>query len=126
MVLLAFLGACARVDYQPVDLQLDVLGALPDQAAMLHVCVEGAGEHTQGAGNGRGVFSGIPPGPAVVRFDVLDEADGVLASAGPATFDGVGYLTTPLLEGGEACLDDGAPVEAGAESQVLGFRVVEP
>ncbi len=120
------LSACARVDYQPVDLQLDVLGELPEEAATLHVCVEGAGEHSQGAGNGRGVFFGIPEGLVVVLIDVLDEQGAVLATAGPVAFeDGETYATTPLEEGGRVCHDDGDVVPEGEPSQVLGYRIGE-
>lgn len=126
VLLLAFLPACERVAYQPVDLQLDVEGALPEDAATLHVCVEGAGENTQGAGDGQGVFTGIPVGPVVVWLDLLDDEDRVLATAGPAEFaEGDTYLAVPLGDGGAACQDDGAVVPEGQPSLTLGFRVVE-
>ncbi len=126
IIVVAALQACDRVEYTPVDLQLDILGTFPEDAATLHVCVDGAGEYSRGAGNGQGVFFGLPVGPIVVRLDVLGEDDGVLATAGPVSFDqGETYTTTPLEEGGEACEDDGDIVSDSAASQVLGFRVVE-
>jgi len=115
------------VDYQPVDRQLDILGTMPEDTATLHVCVQGAGEHDQGAGNGQGVFIGLPEGPLVVSLDALGEDGSVLASAGPASFAvDDDYQATPLEDDGELCRDDGQVVPADSPSQVLGFRIVEP
>lgn len=86
-LLLAAAPGCASVTYQPVDLQLDALGLLPDDAATLHLCVTGAGEHDQGAGNGRGVFTGLPVGATEVNYQLLDDNGAVLLSTGRVTFD---------------------------------------
>ena len=119
--------ACDRVEYQPVDLQLDLEGSFPLDADTLHLCVEGAGEHSQGAGRGQGVFNGIPVGPVVVHYGVLDEDGVVLASAGPVELSlEDSYVVAPLEQGGELCEDDGSVVQQGEDSLVLGFRVVEP
>lgn len=118
---------CAREAYDVADLQLDVDAPLPDAAETLHVCVEGAGELTQGAGNGRAAFTGLPEGvPAVVRLDVKDADDVVLASAGPVTLDAATpYATTPLLDPAEPCADGGERAPEGDPTWLLAVRFRE-
>jgi hypothetical protein len=125
-VVLAFAG-CGRVDYDVADLQLDVAAPLPDAAETLHVCVTGAGELSQGAGNGRAAFTGLPAGePAEVRLEVYDEDGAMLAAAGPVTLDAdTPWCTTPLEDPGEACADDGHPAPEGSDTWLLALRFQE-
>lgn len=122
------LGACARVEYDVADLQLDVEDPLPDAAETLHVCVEGAGELTQGAGNGRAAFTGIPTErPAVVVVEVYDVDGVMLGRTSPVELDATTvWRTTPLLDPtAEPCADAGERVPEGDEDWLLALRFAE-
>ncbi|MFZ5476592.1 MAG: hypothetical protein ACOZNI_07435 [Myxococcota bacterium] len=122
-----WLLACARTGYDVVDLQLDVADPLPAAAEQVHVCVAGAGELTEGAGNGRIAFTGLFAGePAEVRLEVLDAAGDVLAVAGPVTLNAAKtYATAGLADEGEPCADAGERAPDDAETWVLGLRFLE-
>jgi hypothetical protein len=125
---LILLLACAPVDYDIADLQLDLEGAIPPLSETLRVCVEGEVAHEQGAGNGRAAVTGLwTDRPAVVRVELRD-VDGVeLAQSLPATLDADNPYVTVALEAadGEKCESDENITPDGTESWLLGIRFLE-
>ena len=123
----ALVLGCAGPSYDRADLQLDVAASLPADAERLRVCVVGSGVVTQGAGNGRAAITGLPADePADVTVVVLDDADRVLASAGPTRLDGEApWATTPLDTPGADCDDPGSPAAAGNATWLLAVRFDE-
>lgn len=126
--MLLLLAGCAGLEYTPGDWEVDVVAALPAEAEMLRICVEGVGVTTVGAGNGRAAVRGLPPDDTRVRIEVYD-------------IDGVGLLSTAWLPLGDAdplvwaspagfgavpCTADGEYAEAGAEARLLVTRFVQP
>jgi len=121
---LAATGCPAAEEWRNADLQVDVRADLPDGAARVRICVDGAGSRTQGAGPVAYAVPGVPmDGPAVVTADVLavrtgtgpwDEDTGgagyqVMARGGPVTLD----AATPWAEVAlEAFVAEGADPEA--------------
>jgi hypothetical protein len=120
--------ACARVEYDVADLQLDLAGAIPATAETMRVCVDGQFIHEEGAGNGRIAVPGIwTDRPAVVVVEVSDADGEELGQAGPVTFDAEDvYLTAPFdAADGVACESVDDPAPAGAETWLLGIRFSE-
>lgn len=121
---LGILPACGSVAYRPVDLELDVLGALPVDAETIHMCVEGSGELSEGAGNGRVMFAGLHADqPATITLAFVDDAGGVIGGVGPVDLDDL----TPWAEAAqddraEDCVADGTTTTADEASWVLGIR----
>lgn len=128
---LAVAMGCVEVRYQRADLQLDVLGAVPEGAASVRVCVRGVGQRVVGAReDGRLSFLGIPAGaPVDVTVDVLD-SDGALLGQALAPLLSR-YAAAPL----ELCADTGSPgcapceglgqlAAPGEPAWVLGVRFV--
>lgn len=118
------LGGCAGVDYRPVDLQLDVLGAVPAEAETIRMCVEGVGELTEGAGNGRVVYAGLrTDSVAQVTLSFETETGDVIGGAGPVELD----ADTPWAEveqddRAEACTATAFDVPASEAGWALGVR----
>jgi hypothetical protein len=115
------------VEYRPVDLQLDILGSLPAATETLHVCVSDVGELSEGAGNGRVVFAGLPADTeAQVTVDFLDDLGAVIGGAGPATFEpNDTWMEQAQDERTGACTADGQAAPDNSESWVLGVRFTE-
>jgi hypothetical protein len=125
LAVLALAGCPAAEGYRNADLQVDILGALPEDATRVRTCVDGAGSRTEGAGPDRYAVPGLPTvRAAVVTVDVLAARTGtgpweedtggdavqVIARAGPVTVDAeVPWQETPLA----SFLADGQ--DAGAD-----------
>ena len=126
--LLIFLLACAAESYDYADLQVDVQGAVPDDAEQARLCVEGVGLREEGAGNGRLAFPGLPQSvDALLTVDLLDEAGALVGRSVPVKI-GVG---TPYQQTGYTVVT-GAPCEAtgelapeGSEGLLLVVRFVD-
>ncbi len=121
--------ACAAVTYDVADLQLDIAGDLPADAETVHVCIEGQGEHDQGAGNGRVAVTALwADRPAVVRVEVLDDVGGQLLITDSVTFDaGDSYIVAEAnAPDGTICAADGHFAPDGADNILLGVRFSEP
>lgn len=120
--------ACATPDYRAADLQLDIAAPLPEAAETLTVCVDGFGEYSAGAGNGRAAVAGLLVGESYpVTVDVYD-ADGVLlGTAGPTTLDeATPYAVAELGSPGIVpCAATGEVAPAGGESWILAIRFDE-
>lgn len=125
--MLLALFACAAVAYDVADLQLDIAGELPADAETMHVCVEGEGEHDEGAGNGRVAVTALwSDRPAVVRVEILDDVGGQLLITDAVTFEeGDAYkVTEPLDPDGTICAAQGHFAPDDADSLLLGIRFV--
>lgn len=131
LLLLSPLVACASVAYVPVDIEVDVLGVVPSDAETIHMCVEGSGEMSAGAGNGRVTFAGIRADTeAVVTLVFVDEDGVVVGGAGPVSLAAEGFDVgdaPPWLEveqddRSDDCVPVGTPASDDAESWVLGTR----
>lgn len=122
--------ACAATGYDPVALVMLVDAPLPAEAATVHVCVEGFGEMSFGAGNGRVAFTGIPTGIEVTAtVDVLDIDSEVLGAATRTVVPGastVADLLAPFLPADAPCADPGDRATADEAGGVLGIRFAEP
>ncbi len=126
-MLLAWLVGCGGgegVNYVPVDLQLDVVGTVPVDIETIHMCVEGSGELTEGAGNGRVMFAGLRADDvALVTLDFRDVDDVVIGGVGPVEMDNTtAWLEAPQDTREDGCTAAGSTAEDDAESWVLGVR----
>jgi hypothetical protein len=126
-MILLFLTACAREEYDVADLQVDITAPVPDGAETLRLCVSDHGALERGAGNGRMAFPGIRFGePVSVWLDVYDDDGVLLASAGPADLSADSpWTTTPLLAPTDSCPEGGAIAPEGAETWLLALRFEE-
>jgi len=120
-------AGCGGVDYRPVDLQLDIVGSLPEATETLHLCVADVGELSAGAGNGRVVFAGLPADkPATITVDFLDEAGTIIGGAGPAVFEATTtWMEQPQDQRASGCTAQGSAVPEEAAGWVLGVRFTE-
>ncbi len=118
------LTGCASITYSPIDLQLDVVGAVPNDAQTIDMCVEGAGLLSEGAGNGRVMFAGLPADVATtVTLDFTDTSGAVIGGVGPVVFDvGTAWVQAPQDKRTTPCAADGQPVSSDEASWVLGTR----
>ncbi len=131
VLLLSPLVACGSVAYVPVDIEVDVLGTVPIDAETIHMCVEGSGDLSEGAGNGRVTFAGIRADvEASVTLAFLDETGVVIGGAGPVNLAAEGFgtdsapnwLQVEQDDRAEDCVPVGVPASDDAESWVLGTR----
>lgn len=117
--------ACAQVEYDPADLQLDLDAAIPEGAEIMRVCVEDQRVHEEGAGNGRIAVTGIRTDrPAVIRVEI-DDADGEeLGQAGPVTFDEATPYQAATWEppDGQPCSTAEDPAPDDVETWLLGVH----
>lgn len=121
--MLALLLACARETYDVADLQLDVEAELPDASELIHVCVQGQGEHTEGAGNGRIAVPALRMDQApVVTVEVWDDADQVLGVAGPVELLNAYTTVAFTLGSASSCTAEGAFARDDEASQLLALR----
>jgi hypothetical protein len=118
------LVACARQDYVPVDLQVDVEAELPPEADVVRFCVTDGVVRRIGAAAGRFAVTGLFPDrdPEIV-VDVIDADEVVLGRVGPLVVD------EPYVVADYETCDDCARCEApgtqppeGAPSWTLGLR----
>ncbi|MCK6521972.1 hypothetical protein L6R49_11075 [Myxococcota bacterium] len=130
------LGGCVEDPaYRPVDLQLDLPGLVPTNAALARTCVAGVGERQAGARlEGRLVFTGVPAtGPVDVVIDLFDEAGTLLTQGRGDQVDGyaVGERVDCVvgLDSGdwpvetcEPCVAEGKFAEQDEPSWVLAIR----
>ena len=125
--LLCCVSGCGSVEYRAVDLQLDILGSLPDATETLHVCVSAVGELTAGAGNGRVVYAGLPADTTTtVAVDFLDASGEVIGGAGPAAFEpGTDWMEQPQDPRKEGCTAQGQTAPDNEAGWVLGVRFTE-
>ena len=121
---LALLTACTSVAYRPVGLEIDVIGAVPLDAETIHMCVEGSGDLSEGAGNGRVLFAGLHTDhAATITLAFVTDAGDVIGGAGPIDLD----ETTPWAEvqqddRADDCVAQGTTTTADEPSWVLGTR----
>lgn len=129
--LLMPLAACGSVAYVPVDIEIDVLGSVPADVETLHMCVEGSGELSAGAGNGRVTFAGIRADTeAIVTLVFVDEDGVVIGGAGPVSLAAEGFggdgspawLQVEQDDRSDDCVPVGVPASDDAETWVLGTR----
>ena len=109
--LLLAVAACARTDYEPVDVQVDVEAPLPEDAAQVRLCVEGGVARTFGAADGIFALTGVRPEPVpVLEVQAMDGEDAILGAAGPVTLD-TGYTSVPwaACDSCEPCIGGGDP-----------------
>ena len=125
---LIFLLACAAESYDPADLHVDVLAAVPETAEQARICVEGVGLREEGAGNGRLAFPGLPLDlQAGLTVDLLDEAGAVVGRSLPLVlsaevpYQQVGFSSTSELP----CEATGAVAPEGTDSLLLVVRFVD-
>lgn len=124
--LILVLAGCARTTHTPVDLQLDVAAALPDEAAHVRVCVEGGVARTWGAKDGMYALTGLVPDAwPVVTVQALDGDLAVLGQAGPVDMDEDYVLTGYAPGSGDVCIGGGGAAPEGDDTWVLGVRFWE-
>jgi hypothetical protein len=118
---------CGAVDYRAIDLQLDIVGSLPDTTETLHVCVSEVGELSAGAGNGRVVYAGLPADTATtVTVDFLDASGAVIGGAGPAIFEpSAAWVEQPQDQRQDGCTAQGQTAPDNETGWVLGVRFTE-
>ena len=123
MTLLAAV-ACSAVEYRDADLQLDLLGELPEEAESVRVCVGEVGEQDFGARiDGRFAVTGLPVGvPLDVDVEVHDADGAVLERASVEGLEGYAEAEPLSCEDCEPCTEDGAFAPAGGETWVLAVR----
>ena len=117
-------GACARTEHVPVDVQVDVLAPLPDDAAWVRLCVTDGVDARFAATDGRFALTGLfPAGPHEVTADVLDASEAVFVRAGPVLVED-GYATVGLdaCDACTPCAGSGDRPPEGQPSWVLGLR----
>ena len=124
LIPLAVLLGCGSVAYRPVDLEIDVIGAVPAEAETIHMCVEGSGELSEGAGNGRVLFAGLHTDhTATITLAFFTDTGEVIGGAGPIDLD----EATPWAEveqddRADDCVAEGTTTTADEASWVLGTR----
>lgn len=116
--------ACSAVEYRDADLQLDLLGEVPEDAEQVRVCVADVGEQSFGARiDGRFAVTGLYANePVDVTIDLLDADAAVLARAEAADLDGYAELESRQCEGCEVCSEADNFAPAGGETWVLAVR----
>ena len=117
---------CMPTEHRFADLQLDLPGAMPEQAETVRVCVEGAGERDFGARlSGLFTLTGLPVGQeARVQVDVFDEEGTLLISGSGTVLDYAVGLRLECAAGAvcEPCEDDGDPVSEEDSAWLLAVR----
>ena len=117
---------CTPTEHRYADLQLDLPGALPEQAETVRVCVEGSGERDFGARlSGMFTLTGLPVGePARVQVDVFDAEGALLATGAGEVWDYAVGVRLECAAGAvcEPCQDDGEPVDEEDSAWLLAVR----
>ena len=124
--MLLTLLACDMQTYDVADLQLDLEGAMPVDAELMHVCIADQLEHEEGAGNGRVAVPGLwADRDAEVRIELYNIDGEQLLVAGPIVF-GDAWQVAPVLEpDGLRCAVDKDKAPTSAETWLLGIRFSE-
>ncbi len=104
------MGACARTEHTPVDLELDVDVALPDSASNVRICVTDGLARTFGAGDGRYALTGLDPQSPEVTVDLLDPDGLVTGRVGPIVLDEPFVVASlDACDACEPCIGGGPP-----------------
>ncbi|HJN76428.1 MAG TPA: hypothetical protein QGF58_21045 [Myxococcota bacterium] len=116
--------ACSAVEYRDADLQLDLLGDLPEEAEQIRVCVADVGEQTFGARlDGRFAVTGLYAEEAVdVTVDIVDVDDTMLERATVEGLTDYAEVEPRDCEGCEGCAEVDDFAAAGGETWVLAVR----
>lgn len=122
-------AGCTVETWRTADLQLDVDATLPANTEWIHICIDGVGEHLEGAANGRIAVPALPFADAHIITveawsDAEDPAVAWLGSTGPVTMTLDAAYTLAPFDGGSGapCESTGSFAAKGDASWLLAVR----
>ena len=121
---LVWTGGCGGVDYRAADLQLDLVGELPEDVASVRICVEGVGARVMGARlAGTYSYPGLPvDAPLDITVNVLDEDGEVLLEAQAPALSGYREEELRECDPCSACQASGTAADPDGPSWLLALR----